>query len=318
MKFSREILNSRHRLSHQQIDAWLGEKRSKEFLQEKLKQLNKVKNFIRLNDLLNENQIPYVNLKGILLSNRIYNDPTVRLTNDIDILIEEEHIDSVIKVLFENNFEFSHGTIWPQKKSCKKQILSHFHHLTFFNKKSNTSLEVHWKLLSRSPISVCNLKNVVKNNITEVDFAGRKCVVLNKELELLFLMIHGSNHRWERLKWIVDINEYPITEVDFLVFESLVKQFKAERILDQTNFFLKKFFQNQLPCSGNTKLPKSFLEFPIKYINDEMRFSFSLREYLYRYHYGMQMFPGLRFKFEVLSRALFRSWSVVIMKLSFD
>ena len=106
----------------------------KEGLQEKLKQLNKVKNFIRLNDLLNENQIPYVNLKGILLSNRIYNDPTVRLTNDIDILIEEEHIDSVIKVLFENNFEFSHGTIWPQKKSRQKQILSHFHHLTFFNK----------------------------------------------------------------------------------------------------------------------------------------------------------------------------------------
>ena len=58
MKFSREILHNRHRLSHQQIDMWLGENRSKEFLQEKMRQLVKVKNFINLGDLLHQNGIP--------------------------------------------------------------------------------------------------------------------------------------------------------------------------------------------------------------------------------------------------------------------
>ena len=55
MKFSREILHNRHRLSHQQIDMWLGENRSKEFLQEKMRQLVKVKNFINL--VMNKNKI---------------------------------------------------------------------------------------------------------------------------------------------------------------------------------------------------------------------------------------------------------------------
>jgi hypothetical protein len=35
-----------HRLSHQQIDHWLGENRTKEFIPEKLKQLEAVKNFL--------------------------------------------------------------------------------------------------------------------------------------------------------------------------------------------------------------------------------------------------------------------------------
>jgi hypothetical protein len=318
MKYTREILRNRHRLSHQQIDTWLGENRSKEFLQEKMRQLKKVKNFIKLNDLLNENKIPFVNLKGILLSCRIYNDPTVRLTNDIDILIDEEMIDVVIKILFENGFEFSYGTIWPQKKSHQKHILKYFNHLVFFNKESNTSLEVHWKLLNYQPVSDEEIKNMVKNNLTEIEFFGRKFKVLSPEFDLLFLMIHGVNHKWERLKWLVDINEYPIDTMNFLVFESLVKQFKAERILDQTNFFLKKFFNKQLPCSCNVTLPKSFVNFPIQSIENEIALKFSLKEYIYVYHYRMQMFPGISYKIGFVSRALYRSWSTVKVKLSVE
>jgi hypothetical protein len=318
MKYTREILRNRHRLSHQQIDTWLGENRSKEFLQEKMRQLKKLKNFIKLNDLLNENKIPFVNLKGILLSCRIYNDPTVRLTNDIDILIDEEMIDVVIKILFENGFEFSYGTIWPQKKSHQKHILKYFNHLVFFNKESNTSLEVHWKLLNYQPVSDEEIKNMVKNNLTEIEFFGRKFKVLSPEFDLLFLMIHGVNHKWERLKWLVDINEYPIDTMNFLVFESLVKQFKAERILDQTNFFLKKFFNKQLPCSCNVTLPKSFVNFPIQSIENEIALKFSLKEYIYVYHYRMQMFPGISYKIGFVSRALYRSWSTVKVKLSVE
>jgi hypothetical protein len=316
MKFSREILHNRHRLSHQQIDMWLGENRSKEFLQEKMRQLVKVKNFINLGDLLHQNGIPFVNLKGPLLSYRIYNDATVRLSNDIDILIDEEMIDSTIKILFENQFEFSHGTIWPQKKSYQKHILRYFHHLTFFNKELNMSLEVHWKLLNNLPVSDDKLKNMIKNNLIKMDFSGRKWTVLNPEFDLFFLMIHGANHKWERLKWLVDVSDYLTLDVNFLVFENLVKEFKAERILDQTNFFLEQFFNKKLPCSANTKLPKSFINFTIKSIENEMALKFSVKEYAYRYYYGIQMFPDISYKFGIISRALYRSWSVVRLKLS--
>jgi hypothetical protein len=315
MKYTREVLHYRHQLSHQQIDHWLGENRNKEFVKEKMRQLVKVKNFINLSDLLHEKGISFVGLKGPLLSYRIYNDATVRLSADIDILIDEEMMDFTIKILFENKFEFSHGTVWPQKKSHQKHILRYFHHLTFFNKELNMSLEVHWKLLNNLPVSNVELKNKIKDSLIEIDFSGRKWTVLSPEFDLFFLMIHGSNHKWERLKWLVDIRDYPISGVNFLVFESLVKQFKAERILNQTNFLLMKFFNKELPCSANAKLPKSFVDFTIKSIENDMAMKFSAKEYVHRYYYRIQMFPDLKYKLGIISRALYRSWSVIRLKL---
>ena len=52
----RETLNIRHRLSHQQIDSWLGENRSKEFFEEKLKHLKMVQHFIGVTDFLRKHE----------------------------------------------------------------------------------------------------------------------------------------------------------------------------------------------------------------------------------------------------------------------
>jgi hypothetical protein len=76
MSYTREVLSKRHRLSHQQIDHWLG-KIAASFLQEKLNHLKMLRNFIAITDLLRQNEIPFISLKGPLLSQHIYNDPTV-------------------------------------------------------------------------------------------------------------------------------------------------------------------------------------------------------------------------------------------------
>lgn len=84
----RKLLHQRHRLSHQQIDRLLGESHSKEFLGEKIERMEAVRNFLSVTDLLRENEIPFVSIKGPLLSYRIYGDPSVRFSHDIDLLIE--------------------------------------------------------------------------------------------------------------------------------------------------------------------------------------------------------------------------------------
>jgi hypothetical protein len=64
----RNYLYKRHRLSHQQIDGWLGENRSKEYLPEKLERLEAVKNFLAVTDLFRQSDIHFISLKGPLLS----------------------------------------------------------------------------------------------------------------------------------------------------------------------------------------------------------------------------------------------------------
>jgi hypothetical protein len=61
---------------------------------------------------------------------------------------------------------------------------------------------------------------IVSENLQEIVFSGRKFTILNRELELLFLLLHGSRHGWERLKWLVDINDYPIDQLNIAILKN--------------------------------------------------------------------------------------------------
>ena len=88
----RNYLRERHRLSHQQIDTLLGEDKSGEFINDKLKQFELVRHFLYITDKLRINNIPFISIKGPLLSLRLYGDPTVRISSDIDLLINKGQI----------------------------------------------------------------------------------------------------------------------------------------------------------------------------------------------------------------------------------
>jgi hypothetical protein len=84
------------------------------------------------------------------------------------------------------------------------------------------------------------------------------------ELELLFLLLHGSRHGWERLKWLVD-NDYPIDQLNIAILKKLVIEFKAERIIGQTNFYYLGFQQeitsiNQVQHKRFNIIALSFIE----------------------------------------------------------
>lgn len=317
MNLTREQLHDRHRLSHQQIDRWLGENSGNEFLQEKLKQLDVVKKFLNVTDLFSKNEIQFISLKGPLLSYRIYGDPTVRLSHDIDILIETAAIEPIMKILVENGYHLTAGYFWPLKKAQQELVTDVFHHLSFYNKELDFCVEIHWVLMHELPVSLKNQKELIAGNLTEVDFAGRKFTVLTKEFELLFLIIHGARHGWFRLKWLVDINEYPIAEVDDLKFKQLVKKLKAGRIIGQTNYLLKKYFNASLPFSGDERLPEYFIRYALQSIDSSIKIERSTHEMIAYFRYLLQMFPGFYHKYRMVSGSLFRPGDISMIDSSF-
>jgi hypothetical protein len=314
---NRIYLHDRHRLSHQQIDAWLIENRGKEFLQEKLKQLDAVKTFLWVTDLIRNEGIQFVSLKGPLLSYRIYKDPTVRISHDIDILVEVVALERITKILKENGYSFSEGSDWPQKKIQQELIIRAYHHLSFYNQERGSCVEIHWVLMNNLPVSSSKMKNIVSENLSEMDFAGRKFTVLNKEIELLFLLIHGSRHGWSRLKWLVDIKDYPIGEVDIEIFEKLSSKLRARRIIGQANFFLNIFFQMQLPFNGDSRLADFFIHFAQQSIDDEIRKEQSTKDLIRIYQYQWFMFSGFYHRFKLVSSALFRPGDISVIDSSY-
>ncbi len=273
--------------------------------------------FLNITDLLRQNGILFVPLKGPLLSYRIYGDPTIRFSHDIDLLVEVGAIEDVMKILLENGYRLSDGVIWPKKKIQKEMVIDSSHHLSFSNKELNLCVEVHWVLMSGLPFPLKKQKAIVEQNLMGMDFAGRKFTVLTKEFELLYLMIHGAKHGWQRLKWLVDINEYPVNEVNDIAFGQLVRQFNAGRIVVQTNDLLKRFCGTQLPFVGNERLPGYFIRYAFQSIDGEIDEILSIRDHLRLYRYLWLMFPSLNYKYKTILDAFCRPSDIPVIDSSF-
>jgi hypothetical protein len=313
----RFYLHDRHRLSHEQIDAWLVENRSKEFLQEKIKQLEAVKKFLWVTDLIRKYEIPFVSLKGPLLSYRIYEDPTVRISKDIDLLLEVKFVEPVLEILLNNGYQLVYGSLWPQNMVQQELLVNAYHHLALYNKELNSNLELHWILMHQLPMTRKKQTDLIAVNLEELNFANRKFTVLNKEFELLFLLIHGSRHAWSRLKWLVDIKDYLVKEIDMDRFEKLVVLFKARRIVCQANFFLKKYFHTQLSCYKDHYISGHFILFAEQSIDGGIGEVKSTRQIILAYWYLGIMFPGFYYKWKIVTLALFRPNDMLVIDSSF-
>ncbi|WP_071146469.1 nucleotidyltransferase family protein [Bacteroides ihuae] len=304
MEYTRDILFQRHRLSQQQIDRWLGENRSVEFIQNKVKQLNAMKYFIAVTDRLRDNLISFICIKGPLLSYRIYNDPTVRFSHDIDLLIKPEQLDSTLNLLFEDNFQFTEGNSWPSEKIKQNLITKTLHHVSLYNKESKFCVEIHWTLMNGLPVSQKELANLISQNLTILNYAGREFTVLNREFELLYLMIHGARHGWARLKWLLDINDYPMEGINLDLLNSFIKQLHAERVTAQTNYFLNKYFGKQLPFHEAVHLPISLINGAQQCIDKIDIESLSIIDIFQDFRYRLNMFSQWSYKWEIFTNLL--------------
>lgn len=302
----RTYLRERHRLSHAQIDKLTGITSKKDSIPEKLKQLETVKTFLYITDLFREKDIYFIPLKGCLLSERIYKDPTIRFSHDIDLLITAKQINSAVELLKKKNFEICKGIIWPKKKAQQELLFNSYHHIEFFNKEKRAMVEIHWSVSDILPISNKKYISLLFNNITEITFGGRKFMVINKEFELLFLLIHGSRHAWERLKWLVDIKDYPTDNINIENWNNLVKRFKAERVIGQADYLLNHYFGTHFFTKTNKKIPSVLRNYPVKKIEHEMIYNESIKEIVASYYYEWFRFPKLSYKLRLLNRFFLR------------
>ena len=293
MIFNRKILHSRHQLSHQQIDRLLNENSGSRYLAEKMRQLERVKYFISLADLLISNEVFFVCYKGAMLSYRIYGDASIRKSVDADIYVDSKIIGRAVEVLLGSGYTFSEEFCWPEKKIQQELIIESSNHIAFDSQGKKLHVELHWALNQCIPVSEKRFKELLNENLTEINYAGRKLLVLNKEFELVNLLIHGSKHAWSNFKWLLDIRDYSVSDIDKEKFSGLVREFKAERIVRQTNILLEKYFNYTLPFNYKCRVPSSFISIPIKTIENENREIGKTSNIIENYIYQWLMFPGL-------------------------
>ncbi len=247
------ILRDRHRLSPQQINMLCGKRVIGESREEKAEALDRVAEFLRLTDALVAARTAFIPLKGPLLSERLYGDPTVRFSHDLDILVKTDDIENAARVFTASGYAQMPPPI-PEDLRRREKLIKYSHHISFIHPDIGQIVELHWRIMNRPWIGFTDIDTLLSENLSEYEFAGRKFTTLSVELELLYLIIHGGAHHWGRLKWLADIHR--LIEIKFFresKFITLTERLKAGRLVALCNWALRDYMPSarQLPCKAD-------------------------------------------------------------------
>jgi len=302
---NRDLLINRHWLSHQQIDELLHENFSEKHLSWKLQSMKMVGEFIQVSEFFNEKEIEHIPIKGPLLSYRLYKDPSFRFFSDLDFLMDMVSVKKAIAILKDQAYSMQHFE-WPGDIRGEKLLRKHTNQVSLYNPEKGIKIELHWDLFKYQLAEKKIIGELIESNLVETKYAGHKFQVFNNEFELLYLIIHGGFHAWQRLKWLVDVNKYlKDISIDQSRFSEMVEALKAHRMIALCNALLSEYFPGDKLLPQKTKVSKFLLSYSKQRISAENELTdTSLRGRMKFHRFKMSCFPGCRLKMSVIKHIL--------------
>jgi hypothetical protein len=152
---------------------------------------------------LKQRKIQSIALKGPVAAYQIYGDFTAKHSRDIDILIEENHLEPTIEWLKKMGYQPTmsyEGYSEKQKKYFRKTG----NQLTLFHQQKRIQVEVHWRLFANPYFLPLSFSKLLKES-EEIKIGNVKVHGLSKEHLFFYLCAHGSKHRWSLLYWLHEL-----------------------------------------------------------------------------------------------------------------
>lgn len=155
----------------------------------------------RLHNALSQHGIPYLNLKGLTLSQCVYGDPFTRGLGDIDILIAPATVKSTHTVLLTLGYTCLQPTVLDHLGS----VLPWLKDITYQHTNGHL-LEIHMKLWEGG-LPFPEDFETLWDNRDHVIIQKTAYPVLSPDIRTLYLIGHGQRHCWDRLSWLADISQ---------------------------------------------------------------------------------------------------------------
>ena len=153
--------------------------------------------------LLEKQAIAVVPYKGPVLAAAVYGDVSLRQYCDLDLVLQQENILLVKRLLIEQGYEPKDCMTEAEELAFLQSKTEHNYTLVHPGKK--IIVELHWRITPRFT-SLIEPKHFWQN-LKPATLAGANFLNLSLEDWLPILCVHGSRHRWERLTWLCDIAE---------------------------------------------------------------------------------------------------------------
>ncbi|HEX4581848.1 MAG TPA: lasso peptide biosynthesis B2 protein [Acidobacteriaceae bacterium] len=156
----------------------------------------------RLCDLLQHAGVSVRVLKGVPLSQRIYDDPGVRDVGDIDLLIAPGMEETADCVLLADGFRRNdpEARLTPRRRRSWRK---HGKDYTYRSDRDDFEIDLHWRLFRNPHMSGNALADTDANEL--VRFGQTELAVLPLDRSFLYLCVHGALDGWFRFKSLADV-----------------------------------------------------------------------------------------------------------------
>ncbi len=191
--------------------------------------------------------LPVIALKGLHLSELVYQDPSLRPMSDMDLLVPVDRLQASYSLLQEM------GYLAPPFTNPEKEARRH-HHLPPLTKKNAGIIELHWNLAAPNSSHPVDLEALWQRTHTQT-LAGIPAQVLSPEDLLLHLALHFNSHNFRlELRHLYDLLatlEHYQEQIDWTVLQTRSQLWRARRCL-----FLALYLAHELL---NAPLPENLL-----------------------------------------------------------
>ncbi|PYT10716.1 MAG: hypothetical protein DMF51_17690 [Acidobacteria bacterium] len=188
--------------------------------------------FLEAAGVLQERQIPFVPIKGLMLAHLLYGDYAVRGSSDIDLAIPLEYHEQAI------------GSLTQAGNTHSRSAYQHKTVEVLTCRKNGTTLELHFALSTAELFS--GFAAEFWQDQDEVVFEGRAFACLSKEVHLIYLMIHLARHMEElRAVWIEDVRRFLVKfgpALDWDRFLDLARKHRLANVLLLTMTYCNRVF----------------------------------------------------------------------------
>lgn len=156
--------------------------------------------------LLGEAGVPAIPLKGVALSASLYRDVGLRVCVDVDVLVPREATRRAFALLLADGYE--DGEEDPVEPAEIDLLLGSNIEHSFVRPREAfpCRLDLHWDIAWRWQRDGLATDDLWSEAHFE-PLGGVPAYALSPEWHLLYLAVHAAHHRWQALKWLVDIHE---------------------------------------------------------------------------------------------------------------
>jgi hypothetical protein len=176
---------------------------------------------LRLLRALEAQRLPAIPFKGPALAASAYRNPSLRMSSDLDILVDRRDVARAVALLAEHGYQqvFQHGRLYE----AIARPFRHAHNLT--SDDGRRCVDLHWTLAQRYFAFALDPRGLWER-LETAQLGGAAIRVLAPEDTLLFLCAHGARHGWARVAWVCDVAELLATHPQ-LRWDAILGQARA-------------------------------------------------------------------------------------------